>query len=107
MFFAMGGKYVGRQKADCLVVHVYGCIFRGVSVIEPEQEEYCIPSLSVISLPLEDMAEECLRILSDSLTIRSARECESPSHRKPSTLPAQCCQRCRRDSPAADLNRTA
>lgn len=34
----------------------------------PEQEEYCIPSLSVISLPFEDMAEECLKILSDSLT---------------------------------------
>ncbi|NBJ93979.1 LacI family DNA-binding transcriptional regulator [Parablautia muri] len=34
----------------------------------PEQEEYCVPSLSVISLPLEDMARECLKILSDSLS---------------------------------------
>lgn len=34
----------------------------------PEQEEYCVPSLSVISLPLEDMARECLRILSESLS---------------------------------------
>ncbi len=33
----------------------------------PEQEEYCVPSLSVISLPLEDMARECLRILSEAL----------------------------------------
>lgn len=33
----------------------------------PEQEEYCVPSLSVVSLPLENMAKECLRILSDSL----------------------------------------
>lgn len=34
----------------------------------PEQEEYCVPSLSVVSLPLEDMARECLKILSDSLS---------------------------------------
>lgn len=33
----------------------------------PEQEEYCVPSLSVVSLPLEDMAKECLKILSESL----------------------------------------
>lgn len=33
----------------------------------PEQEEYCIPSLSVIHLPMEDMAQECLKILSDYL----------------------------------------
>lgn len=35
----------------------------------PEEEEYCIPSLSVISLPLEDMAKECLKILSDCLNL--------------------------------------
>ena len=34
----------------------------------PEQEEYCVPSLSVVSLPLENMAKECLKILSESLS---------------------------------------
>lgn len=32
---------------------------------DKEQEEYCIPSLSVIHLPMEAMAEECLSVLLD------------------------------------------
>lgn len=48
------------------------CIPEQIEIISvgngrPEQEEYCIPSLSVISLPLEDMAKECLKILSNYL----------------------------------------
>ncbi|MCD8022514.1 MAG: substrate-binding domain-containing protein, partial [Lachnospiraceae bacterium] len=34
---------------------------------EPEEAAFSVPSLSVISLPMEEMAEECLGILVDTL----------------------------------------
>lgn len=35
---------------------------------EPEAAAFSVPSLSVISLPMEEMAEECLKMLADTLT---------------------------------------
>lgn len=38
---------------------------------EPEEAAFSIPSLSVISLPMEEMAEECLGLLMDTLKNKS------------------------------------
>ena len=89
----MEGGYLGAMKL-CNLTPLPDCLFctsdsialgalkafydKGIRIPEqieiisvgngrPEQESYCVPSLSVISLPLEDMARECLQILSDYL----------------------------------------